>query len=79
MASVDFDLGTLERATALSGILDQNIRLLENEFNVKIAGRGQQISINGEESNVTAASQAVEEMLNLYLEGESDVFAKSMM
>ena len=38
MASVDFDLGTLERATALSGILDQNIRLLENEFNVKIQG-----------------------------------------
>lgn len=69
MASVDFDLGTLERATALSGILDQNIRLLENEFNVKIAGRGQQISINGEESNVTAASQAVEEMLTIQRAG----------
>ncbi|MBP1555383.1 MAG: PhoH family protein [Oscillospiraceae bacterium] len=63
MASMEFDLGSAEKATALSGILDQNIRLLESEFNVSVIGRGQSVSITGEQGNVTAASQTVEQMI----------------
>ncbi|MBQ1358341.1 MAG: PhoH family protein [Oscillospiraceae bacterium] len=65
MASMEFDLGSAEKATALSGILDQNIRLLESEFGVKVIGRGQSVSITGEQANVTAASQTVEQMIGI--------------
>ena len=62
---MEFDLGSAEKATALSGILDQNIRLLESEFSVKVIGRGQSVSITGEQANVTAASQTVEQMIGI--------------
>ena len=62
---MEFDLGSAEKATALSGILDQNIRLLESEFGVKVIGRGQSVSITGEQANVTAASQTVEQMIGI--------------
>ena len=65
MASMEFDLGSAEKATALSGILDQNIKLLEKEFNVTVTGRGQSVSITGEQGNVTAASQTVEQMIGI--------------
>ncbi|MBP0969377.1 MAG: PhoH family protein [Oscillospiraceae bacterium] len=65
MASMEFDLGSAEKATALSGILDQNIRLLESEFGVKVIGRGQSVSITGEQENVDAASQTVEQMVGI--------------
>lgn len=65
MASMEFDLGSAEKATALSGILDQNIRLLESEFSVKVIGRGQSVSITGEQANVAAASQTVEQMIGI--------------
>ena len=65
MASMEFDLGSAEKATALSGILDQNIRLLESEFNVSVIGRGQSVSITGEQGSVTAAAQTVEQMIGI--------------
>ncbi|MBQ5411836.1 MAG: PhoH family protein [Oscillospiraceae bacterium] len=65
MASMEFDLGSAEKATALSGVLDQNIKLLEKEFNVTVTGRGQSVSITGEQGNVTAASQTVEQMIGI--------------
>ena len=69
MASIEYDLGSVERATDISGILDQNLRLLEKEFSVSIIGRGQHITINGEDNNVSAASQAVEEMVTILKAG----------
>ena len=65
MASMEFDLGSAEKATALSGILDQNIKLLEREFSVSVTGRGQSVSITGEQANVEAASQTVEQMIGI--------------
>ncbi|MBR5070477.1 MAG: PhoH family protein [Oscillospiraceae bacterium] len=65
MASMELDLGSAEKATALSGILDQNIRLLESEFNVSVIGRGQSVSITGEQGSVTAAAQTVEQMIGI--------------
>jgi len=65
MASIEFDLGSVEKATALSGILDQNIKLIEKEFNVAVIGRGQSVSITGEEANVQAASQTVDQMIGI--------------
>ena len=69
MASIEYDLGSVERATDISGILDQNLRLLEKEFSVSIIGRGQHITINGEDNNVSATSQAVEEMVTILKAG----------
>lgn len=62
---MELDLGSAEKATALSGILDQNIRLLESEFNVSVIGRGQSVSITGEQGSVTAAAQTVEQMIGI--------------
>ncbi len=65
MASREFDLGSAEKARALSGILDQNIKLLESEFGVSVTGRGQGVTITGAEAAVTAASQTMEQMISI--------------
>ena len=65
MASVDFDFGTIEKATEFSGVLDQNIRILENEFGTTIIGRGQKVSVTGADINVRKTVQAMEQMLSI--------------
>lgn len=65
MASREIDLGSAEKARALSGILDQNFRLLESEFKVSVTGRGQSVTITGDEQSVTAASQTVDQMIGI--------------
>ena len=60
----------LEDAASLFGALDENIRMLEREFDVTITSRDGLLKISGEESQVPAAVQAVNGLLTLCARGE---------
>lgn len=54
------------------GILGENdeyLRVLNDNFACRIVGRGTDLSINGEENEVTAAAQVIEALLLLYRQG----------
>ncbi|MEL1224285.1 MAG: PhoH family protein, partial [Candidatus Neomarinimicrobiota bacterium] len=49
--------------TALLGIGDANIKLIEQSIPAKIIARGEQIKLQGEESHVLRASEILLEMI----------------
>lgn len=51
------------------GNFDANIRLIEKEFLVEVAGRGTQAVISGDEPNVLGACRALSEMLGIAKSG----------
>ncbi len=60
----------MENAVALFGSFDENIKLVEKEFNVAILSRGTQVKISGEPECVAPAIKAVEGLLSLIDRGE---------
>ncbi len=56
---------------ALFGMNDRNIAVLENELNVSVALRDEEMSISGDEDNVRLASQAVVKLMELLNRGEA--------
>lgn len=65
---VQFD--NFEYAPILFGIMDENIKLLENEYKVNVVTRGNSLKITGDEKNVESATRAVEGLLLLLSRGE---------
>ena len=55
----------MEQAVSLFGSFDENIRLIEKEFSVKVISRGSEIKITGEAENVAKAARAVNGLLTL--------------
>ena len=53
------------------GTGDENIRLLESEFQVTVVNRGGELVISGEPENVMLAEKAVQALLTLSAKGES--------
>jgi len=51
-----------EGTHTLFGNHDENLRLLEDEFDVKISSRGNEIFVNGAEKNVAAAQRIMAEV-----------------
>ncbi|MBR1704568.1 MAG: PhoH family protein [Clostridia bacterium] len=67
--SVRFD--NLEHVAGLFGSFDQNIKILEAEYDVTVVNRGGQLKITGEdEAAVDAASRAIDGMIVLLNKGE---------
>lgn len=67
--SVRFD--NFEHVAGLFGSFDQNIRILETEYNVTVVNRGGQLKITGEdEAAVDAAARALDGMVVLLNKGE---------
>lgn len=62
-----------QEAQSLSGTHDENIRLLENEFRVKITIRGEHIRISGTQTNIKKAASFVDKLLKLLRVDESSV------
>ncbi|WP_196593261.1 PhoH family protein [Pectinatus sottacetonis] len=58
-----------QETVALLGEHDEFFRVLNDDFSCKIAGRGTEIIINGEENQVAAAAKVFEELLGLYRQG----------
>ena len=61
----------MEEAINLFGSFDENIRLLEAEFQVQVVNRGGEIVISGEPENVMLAEKAVQALLTLSAKGEA--------
>ena len=59
----------MEEAVNLFGSFDENIRLLETEFQVQVVNRGGEIVVSGEPENVMLAVKAVQALLTLSNKG----------
>ena len=59
-----------EDAVGLFGSFDENVKLIENEYGVRIVNRGSVIKITGEPDRVSCASKALEGLLMLINKGE---------
>ena len=64
-------LERMEQAVNIFGSFDENIRLLEKEFNVTVTNRDGELRINGEAEDVMHAAKAVQAMLTLSSRGEA--------
>ena len=70
MSEVVINLENIEQALSLFGNYDENINLLQRQYNVAILNRGSDIRIRGEEEAVTKAKSAVETLIALIKKGE---------
>ena len=61
----------MEQAVNIFGSFDENIRMLEKEFNVAVTNRAGELRINGEAEDVMHAAKAVQAMLTLSSRGEA--------
>ncbi|MFH1856293.1 MAG: PhoH family protein [Candidatus Omnitrophota bacterium] len=64
-----YKLSTNEEAMALFGRHDQNLRLIEKEFNVDILARGEKLSVGGKEQAVKSAGHLIDELLETIRKG----------
>ena len=60
----------LEQAVNIFGSFDENIRLLEKEFDVTVVNREGELRVEGEEENVALAARADQALLTLSSRGE---------
>ncbi len=60
-----------EHAVALFGSFDENIKLIEKEFNVKITVRGEELKISGDEENTYKTTKVIESLLHFINRGET--------
>ncbi len=60
----------MEQTVSLFGSFDENIRLVESHYNVKIVSRGSELKITGEAEDVSKAARAVNGLLMLINRGE---------
>ena len=61
----------MEQAVALFGSFDENIRLIEKEYEVDIVCRGSEMKVSGEPENVAKAVRALASLLSLVNRGEA--------
>ena len=61
----------MEQAVSLFGSFDENIRLIENEFDVKVLSRGSEIKITGDVENVSKGTRAINGLLTLINRGQN--------
>lgn len=61
----------MEQAVSLFGSFDENVKLIENEFEVKVVSQGSDLKITGEAEKVSSAARAVNGLLALINKGEA--------
>lgn len=61
----------MEQAVSLFGNFDENIKLIESHYGVKVISRGSEIKISGEVEDVSKAVRAVNGLLILINKGEA--------
>jgi len=61
----------IEEAVSLFGSFDENIKLIENEFNIAVICRGSELKVTGEEENVAKGVRAINGLLLLISRGET--------
>lgn len=71
MAETVINLENTDQALVLFGNYDENINLLQRQYNVAVLNRGSDIRISGGETEVAKAKSAVEALIQLIKRGES--------
>ncbi len=61
----------MEQTVSLFGSFDENIRLIESQYSVKIVSRGAEIKVSGDAENVSKAVRAINGLLTLINRGEA--------
>lgn len=61
----------MESAVALFGSFDENIKLIEREFSVRIVSRDSELKIDGEAESVSKACRVIDSLLKLINKGET--------
>lgn len=70
MAEQIITFDAVEQAVSLFGSFDENIRLIEEEFDVSVISRGSDLKICGNEEQVSKAVRALNSLLVLIKKGE---------
>ncbi len=65
------NIDRLDYAVNLFGSFDENIKILEKEYDVTIILRGSELKVSGDTENVARASNAVSALLSLASKGET--------
>ncbi|NLX92355.1 MAG: phosphate starvation-inducible protein PhoH [Clostridiales bacterium] len=65
------NIDRIEEAVSLFGSFDENITLIENEYNIVVLCRGSELKVTGEEENVAKGVRAVNGLLLLISRGET--------
>ena len=71
MVEQTFSIDRMEDAVSLFGSFDENIKLIEKEFQVKVICRGSELKIQGDEENVDKGKRAINNLLTLINKGEA--------
>ena len=61
----------MEQTVSLFGSFDENIRLIEGQYNVRVVSRGSEIKVSGDAENVSRAVRAINGLLMLINRGEA--------
>ena len=61
----------MEQTVSLFGSFDENIKLIESQYNVKVISRGSEIKVSGDAENVSKAVRAISGLLMLINRGEA--------
>ncbi len=65
------NIDRIEEAVSLFGSFDENIKLIESEFNIAVVSRGSELKVTGEEENVAKGIRAINGLLLLISRGET--------
>ena len=71
MVEQTFSIDRMEQAVSLFGSFDENIKLIEKEFQVRVISRGSEIKIQGDEEYVDKAKRAINSLLTLINKGDT--------
>ena len=71
MAEQSIQAERMEQIINVFGSLDENIRIIEQEFDVKIINRDTELKVSGEDENVQMTSRVLEGLIQLAAKGEA--------
>ena len=69
MVQKEIKAARMETMLSLFGSYDENVNLIQREFSVVILGRGDSLTVSGEEKNVFEASEAIKSLMTLIEKG----------
>ena len=70
MAEKTITVDSMETMLSLFGSYDENVNLIQREYNVAVLGRGEDIKITGDEQGVFNACEAVSGLMTMINKGE---------
>ena len=71
MVQKEIKADKIETILTLFGNYDENVNLIQREFDVVILGRGDNLTVSGEEKNVFEACEAIKSLITLIEKGET--------